>query len=147
MSNLVYIKSPNNNLGIAENCVCSCVFRRLISSFFFPRWDAVPLFANPAYYLQVSVWTINCASHCRSLLTSRAGWRDLQDSLVAAAVWALCHADSFVIITVRQDDIGQDRRAENVGEVGGIYLFIYLFSFLWQICRRWRLDRDKDASP
>lgn len=35
MSNLVYINSPNNNLEIAENCVCSWVFRRLISSFFF----------------------------------------------------------------------------------------------------------------
>lgn len=66
MFNLVYINSPKQPHKCRKLCLRLCFSSPHLIIFFFPRWDGVPLFANPAHYLQVSVWTINCASRRRS---------------------------------------------------------------------------------
>lgn len=70
---------------------------------------------HPAVYHFCPLFTSQCLDYklCFSPglpLTSKTRWKNLQDSSLCVCVGTPAFADAFVIITVRRDRIGQERR-------------------------------------
>lgn len=69
------------------NCFCSPVLQPHLIIFV---WDDIPLFTISAHYLQVRVWTINCAA-LAAPTDLHTRWKNLQDSSVCVGVGTLSY--------------------------------------------------------